>query len=166
MDFRHLRFDHFVFNQSLIDIDFTGSHFENCKFLGFCEMNRVNFSESTINADFKGATLYDCNFADATLFNTHFSRCFMVDPDYTAANLRHVIFDACSIKGADFLRASMGDVYFGDTLAEKSKNTDTLNITMGGATDDECLRHKQAILSAIRPEKHSEKQPPNRDYNR
>lgn len=138
-------------------LDFAGSRFMDCNFQG--NMGQCNFSNATLNGDFQAASLPGSTFNHATIYSTRIIACNMQDCTFAGASFRHVSINDTNLAGADLERAKMNSVYFRNAEVTGLKNTNTISITMGGATTAEVENHRLQIMEALAGPSAPTKQP-------
>lgn len=129
-----------ISNARLFDCKIKNSNFEN-----------TNFSNAVISGDFDNTTVKNCVFENAGLYNISFKNTVLDNVSLKNASLKGIstVKDSVTFKNVDFSCVKMDSVYIQGSKVENALNTDSIYITMGGATHDEVEAHKKMILDTL-----------------
>jgi len=129
-----------ITNSRIYDCKIKNAYFENC-----------NFESSNISGDFDNVILKNCSLSNAGLYNIKFKDTLLDNISLEDAVLKNIstVKDTVTFKDVDFLNTKMNGVYIQGSKVERSKNTNTIYITMGGATTEEVEKHKILILNTL-----------------
>lgn len=136
--------------------DFSHANFSNTRFASDCrfinaDFTNANFEESVIYADVSKSKFNNVNFNKAGIYQSQFRDTSFNKVDFSQTQFRHVSFYNSNLKNIDYQNGTMESVYFRETVIEgEQKNIDTINITMGGATNEEVENHRQQIINVLK----------------
>lgn len=129
--------------------------YENRRFTGPKSM-KVNLNEVT----FKNCTFSDVTFEDSTIVSSIFECCSFMYCHTDCVKIQDSIFRDCSFMHSSLLRTSLKSLSIeggkanslficAGVLSKDVKNVDTLSVTIGGATYEECDRHRKSVLEGL-----------------
>ena len=129
--------------------DFNFSMFQNCAF-AVCRIENATFDGTSIySSEFHSAEIDHTTFFNATIANTHFYDSSLKWVSFQGARLKSSNTLDCVLDNVSFLRTTLDGCSYGRVTPSHIQSLETANITMGGATDDECRRNRAAIFKAL-----------------
>lgn len=125
-----------------------------------CTFNECDFSEAVVSATFLDCSFYDMEtkgmlvqnswFQKSTVANTKFEDCKLANSVFSLSDLRQCSAVRTSFENCDFNGGTMDRVFFHQGIkAQGIVGLETVNITMGGATEQEVSNHARQIREAL-----------------
>lgn len=147
--FRQSFFDHVTLYCLPDGADFCGSTLQNCEF-AVCGIRKVSFLAARIySTEFHSSVIHDTNFHCATLAHSHFYDCDLLGTSLETAYLKSCNIIDCKLQRVRFTRATLDGCSFGRIRHSEISDLDTVKLTQGGATEEECRANQDAILQAF-----------------
>ena len=148
--FRQSFFDHVTMYCVPDGADFCGSTLQDCEF-SVCGIRNASFLAASIySTDFHSSLICETNFHCATLAHSHFYDCDLLETSFNDAYLKSSNTIDCALSFVRYAHATLDGCSFGRVKAHKIFGFDTVKITQGGATEEECRANRAAILQALR----------------
>lgn len=148
--FRQSFFDHVTLYCLPDDADFCGSTLQDCEF-AVCGIRKVSFLAARIySTEFHSSVIHDTNFHCATLAHSHFYDCDLLETSLADAYLKSCNIIDCMLHRVRFTHTTLDGCFFGRIRHSEVSDLDTVKITQGGATEEECRANRDAILQAFR----------------
>ena len=108
------------------------------------------FSEKPSVWSSHSSLICETNFHCATLAHSHFYDCDLLETSFNDAYLKSSNTIDCALSFVRYAHATLDGCSFGRVKAHKIFGFDTVKITQGGATEEECRANRAAILQALR----------------
>lgn len=137
--FRNLTCDHVIFK---------GCRFSACAY-EHITFESCNLNNATVCDSFRNCKFIDCSFMESHICQAHFYECSLTDCDFTSAVMRHCLFYDSTLDNNNFLSVRMDSVFIRGCNCYRNANTESISITMGGATSEEVSTHSLSIMHAI-----------------
>ena len=148
--FRQSFFDHVTLYCLPDGADFSGSTLQTCEFAVCGIRNASFFSASIYSTEFHSSVIHDTSFQHATLANSHFYDCDLSETSFEDVYLKSCNIIDCALRHIPFTHATLDGCSFGRVKPCQIFGFDTVKITQGGATEEECRANRDAIFMALR----------------
>lgn len=151
MSFKGCYFFEVAFRGKFEGFNFENCDFSSCKFEN-AEFIHTSFKNATIHADADNVKFSEVSFENAKIYDSRWENTTFQDVDFTASTWKHVstVQDTVSFQSCDFLLVDMDSVYIkGSKIIGEMKNTGSIHVTMGGATQEEISNHRESIMGTL-----------------
>lgn len=147
--FRESYFDHVTLYCLPDRADCNFSRFDGCTF-AVCRIQDVRFDGvSLYGSEFHSCAVSHTTFFHGILAHTHFRDCTMEWASFQRARLARCNFLDCTLDSVNFLAATLDGCSVGRCQVRNIRCLDQAEITMGGATAEECRKNRSAIFKAL-----------------
>lgn len=155
--FRESYFDHVTLYCLPDHADCNFSRFDGCTF-AVCRIQGIRLDGASLyGSEFHSCAVSHTTFFHAVLAHTHFRDCTMEWASFQRARLARCNFLDCTLDSVNFLTATLDGCSVGRCQAHNIRCLDQAEITMGGATAEECRANRAAILRALGAQEPKEK---------
>lgn len=158
--FRDSYFDHVTFCCLPDSAVCDGSRFQSCTF-AVCRMVGTDFRNATLDdCEFHTCKMQDIFFTGAVISHTHFRDCSMHNVRFIYSRMRSCHTIDCAVGRLNFLCARLDGCSYDlihPTSRTSIRSLHTAEITMSGATAEECQENRAAIFRALRVPEPKEK---------
>lgn len=152
LDFENCYFSGIKLEGTFEGVDFSDCYFYNCK-IENAEFKDCNFKNATLsNMEGKNVSFQNTDFEKADLWFARFENTQFKDVNFSEGNWRSIstVRDTVSFENCNFTMTDMNSVYIqGSKIIGEMKNTNTISVTMGGATNRELQKHERMIKETL-----------------
>nr|WP_326185954.1 pentapeptide repeat-containing protein [uncultured Oscillibacter sp.] len=137
-----------------------GSRFQSCTF-AVCRLVGTDFRNATLDdCEFHTCKMQDIFFTGAVISHTHFRDCSMHNIRFLHSRMKSCNTIDCTVGRLNFAGSRLDGCSYDrihSTPRTNIRNLHTAEITMGGATAEECRENRTAIFRALRVPEPKEK---------
>ncbi len=141
--------------------DCSDSIFSCCKF-SVCRISSFPMFEC---CSFHSCEFHSCLIDSANFWNTTFTRTDFHDSSLKKVSFREARMESCNVVDCkldhiDFLCTKLDGCFFRRVDARRIRNLYTAKIIQSGASEEEVTHNREAIFSALRPQRREQRRPP------
>lgn len=152
LDFKGCYFSEVTISGKFENASFENGYIFECNFENV-EFLHSNFEKARISdTNLKNVAFSEVNFSNASLKGSRWEETKFQNVDFINSTWKQVstVQDTVSFENCDFLLADMDSVNIkGSQVIGEIKNTESIYVTMGGATKAEVKRHEQSIMETL-----------------